>query len=613
MAALLERILTWVLSKVDFESIGRSMKPIALMSVLVLFGVAAWLTQRLWSTAVRFDQIMSTAVLSKLEGTSEPYKGLEAVLVAGLTANVGEKEIALETREFFKAVENLKPVPVKELESSLEINSKTEKCFLTMSNKNVYTMVPWQPSRSWLNSTSTKAQALNKLSKAEQSVLAYIAALDRLDSQQGGGPSGLCSLVGNNLLKDDLKVDQAYFIAGVNMAAFCMTDGSGNPFNWPNQFLADREFSNKPYYKETVLNPKERPSIKRSAKADSFFHKTPPYIDTTSKGFVQSFCRDVVVPPSTESNAMFCFDVTQPQAATEAAVREKVAPFGGDVLLATCTASTQRCESQEFQRDWLASGPLGWLDPVRVDLNRTIVDDLTKRYSGSLTKSGALEKVDGGIGVLSDEGRRTETFIFSVGVGKRGNDVDFLVSEIQVDRFEKRKVLFAATALLCLVTGLMILVIALVQKAISLEERSKTVTIFQSLMKDFTVPYCHCDKQDKITHFNVAFANLLGFSTVPQAEPDVKGKAFMALLADNDSVDSYEAARQLRSTGDIGKPYNARLVQPVSRSKIGVKIYGAAVPNPLSDEHRNTQTFGLFLTPELDNILKEAIAKFATH
>ena len=456
MGAIAAKIAEWLLARVDFDRVGKLLKPVFWILFCCSFALAAFLTFSIWSAFGRAERLMSVAMLSKLENMPETYKALSAVLTAGLDKALQERDISPDTRNFFALLKRHQPPKdiEKQVTSGLRAQEKDSHVFMTMSSANAFVMIPADRRRLAIDRMALQhpERAYRNLSASDKSVLAYIKSLD------ASGVGGICNLAGKDLLAGESRVIQAYLVAGVNIGAFCKAGESNNANYFQPQFNGDREFSNRPYYYDTL---REHPSGTTSEQGKLFFHKTPPYIDTTANGFVQSFCRDVSIPPSVESNAIFCFDVAQAESAAEDIVRAKMDSFGGDVLLATCS-------------------PKG------------------------LVAGGSL--------------------IFSI----------------------------------------MLLFGWLYQYALRSEEQSKTLGLLQGLMRNFPVPYCHCDEKDHIKHLNTSFARLMGFPTVPTALARLRDKPFVELLADEDSCRAYDRAlqsRRNRRKEAFNRPYHAKVLQ----------------------------------------------------
>ncbi len=405
----------------------------------------------------------------------------------------------------------------------------------------------------------------------------------------------LCSFNGRPLAEGLGPVIQTYVISEKNIVAMCGIDKSRNQ-DYLNQWSADRDFTDRSYYKDTVKT-RTPPSEAQSEMMDKYFHPTQSYIDVAGNGIARSYCRDIVLPPSTSRNAMICFDVTASSEETKRLTADKMRTFAGGVVEVACNAS--KCVDLEpgfFE--WINSLPpqiASWLFPVNAQLHTIAQYDLKNEYQKAQSK-GELEPVSGDLLVLSHM-EDTGAVVFSLPFGKEQNgDSAFLLCDLQLGIFEQsffREGLWAGG---CLIVAFMLLVGAFVETGLRLEQQAQVKQRLSDLMNEVPVAYCYCDEADLIRSVNPAFAHLLGHRNVVACLQELQGKKFESLLFSDEDVAKYDGIKQQREGGALAQFYK------VAFDKMGhalaVRVFSTSLPNTLSPKKTGSDTFGLFLSED---------------
>jgi len=594
MVDAISKILDLLLKYIDPETVKkviRLFRPVILVLIPCALALSGFLFYQMVTRIRNGDRIMTNTIVAKYESTAEPYKALEALVLNGLDTDSKPLKTIPVSNDTIRALNSLSTldaaptnaVAPKVINFTLKHKESTGRPYLIAEGSRIFILATTKSLPENVDDLQTAQDAFARDTKLK-ATLDSLAALD----------NKLCFFNGKPLASDLPPVIQTYVISEKNVIALCGTQEGAGPeevqnTDYEKDYPADRDFIGTQYWKDTMKT--EIPSATGSSDVEGYFHVTSSYIDTAGNGIVRSYCRDIVLPPSTKRNAMICFDTPTP--ATLQKITDKMLAFSGGVFMVKC--DSQGCNAvTPGAYDILASVSrqiAEWLFPVQAHLHVVSDSELKRRFEDA-QNTHVLENASGHLNVFPNT-EDSVTFSIPFGAGPKKSSF-FLLSEIRFGVFQQSSFRNGLWAGGCLIFALLLLVGVFVETAIRLDQQKQVRERINDLMNEVPIAFCSGSEEDAIQFLNPAFADLLGYRNVNAALDALRGEAFEKLLFSNEDLKAYKKIRRQREHGRFSQAYEVTLTKENQNEGELVRVFSTSLPNVASRSNKGFETFGLF-------------------
>lgn len=560
------------------------------MMIVIFLLLATILSALLWQRLSEAGSVLLTALSERQENTSQPFKGLEALILSGISADIEDAlpnhEVAASVKttlaEIQKSRDSLQAAEGKdaaELPKGLRYEAVTERSGYFTDVHPGFLFVP-----SVLLPSNSVAQTDDSL-RSNSDLARDITFSQSIATQ-------ICALLGGALFESksstfDAQPVQSYFVARSGVARLCERGVKSQHEYYGGQFLPTTLFQDRPYFEPTLAK-----RISDSDSASAYFYATKVYIDLGGNGFVKTFCRTV---SSSRPEAIVCVDLRL-RDETEEKIRQRLAVFGSRPVRVSC--DTDGCALDEV---------LPWWDQVTgvmTDADYRLLQSRVRHHSppgpplsdmfGKISVHQGERGGDGNERIVPYEG-----LIFTIPLSSRSTEkrtASLLYARIDLARFQRDVAILAAAAGGSALITIALVIALMADYGLRMKEQHRAFKSVAGVMAKAPLAYCHVGESNRFVDYNDQFVlGILNCPTRELGDAFLRGKTFRELLAGRESLEVYERIQEKRATEEETKPYQVKLWRYGNQHTISVEVHGAAVPGPVNRRQRARETFGIIL------------------
>jgi hypothetical protein len=641
-AALLQAIST--LDRVIFS------KHLVLISVLVCLLIVGGITGYYYYARTRqFQEIISSTVNMVGEGSSQQYKGLEALVISTVNpkildsiqkAKLSEKFVTHHLKAIHEALSHSIPkdasptgitLSIPTFETARQSQKLPQNAIITDNAPEGYLFFPFSRLRTPIEHTQFLTIYTESQGHRPSQTLANAVASDPLIADDiaisGLIVSEMKACLDTELVDPDatlkelhvnLRPVQVYYITknGLNRIVNG-TKADEHAVVYGNMYQATTFFPNRPYYEGAFRGPHSRGSLAiASGPTQDAFYVSKPYWDSSGFGVVITLARyltDQSYQDQRHSEGVIAFDLRIPienENPTIFEILKQLTSFGAPPTKVTCdigtAGSSTVCKRQSSPEKQLAEF-----------MTDGTLSDVAKQLAGAMT-DGTLSDVVGNISILSTTNALTFAIPSNLPTAPAPAHTlktDFWVASLNLKRFQHRTTLLGLISVVSLGLTLVVAFVAWYReqhKSQSLGKESQRLErdlqvvheafkAVDEVLYGAPMPYCRLNAQDMIVDCNTAFCGFLKWPTDQQSVNALKNQTLESLLA-QPSRAKYHAVQELRMAGKPVPPYNLFFVckdgtEAVGEMKSGVIPSRTRLPDSTSATSQQLpETFGI-LTP----------------
>jgi PAS domain-containing protein len=574
-----------------------------LLGAVVLSAAFFWR----WNAIRQGALSASFAALSgRVEATGQPYKGIEALVLAGANELTGNPSLTPDCAAILSSIVGAlakpkPPFPTEKLvaPSQLPAGGDYTDQFLTLpqdlnpdgavptgdDEPRVFVFVPGISLRDKppikRSSVSRHGQAVTGPNDAIAASLAATRAIWR----------EVTLLTGKKLftLPNSPVVVQGFFLLSTGVLVIHQYGvPEREQYNhYVSQFSSHTFLPERPYFWQAIAARHDRLKSDQKRSDLAIDYVTAPYVDLGTNGPIQTFCWGFVGSDDPDApNGVLCLDV-RPRGIADK-IKENLAELGASTRDVRCDLNVSSCTYSDHSPD--------------NDLNQAAMESKRNGH-------GQLE-VFGGIYVFGPpsqggnegRGRIAGWLTGSTTAGPLRFDIpletymsdsartlSLLECELNLAGLQVRTNAFLLLALLPLILAAGASLNLASVYATRTRQLHRALDNVHFVMSNASDPYALVDPEDRIVDGNTEFARLLGHQNLAQ----IKGQDVRSFLQE-ESVNRYN--RQ-KATRQREQPSEYELV---FTNGTKCKVYGAALPVPGEVRRRIPHTFALF-RPEVES------------
>jgi PAS domain S-box-containing protein len=391
---------------------------------------------------------------------------------------------------------------------------------------------------------------------------------------------------------------QSYFMTASGVIHLDKAESEDDHAHYLRYFKPTTFFPDRPYFWKTFRDNAKIGPIQGggSFTVGGIFKRTTPYIDLGGNGIVVTLSRGIL-RKGVESGLFLDFSLGDK---TKTQIKQKIKKLGGTVI----ETSWKVVHSDEKNQQPPQVEPLG-TDSLSEQQRALLKTHIQKNNTEYSVIFGNLYVLSGAkTGSAADDAAKRGKVAFTIPVGQSSTKGEIpqsgqtsgtlLYCELDLNKFQWR-VSIKAGLIAFSGAAFVFFVFWLVKDYVRrLQEQEKAFHSVGRVMSQAPVAYCRLNEQDQFIEMNKAFAELLGYEMLAQAEEGLINKqTFKGLLADEKSRKEYNRIQALRTNKKETGPYSVKLRG--AKGIIEVQVHGANVPMPKSHRKANPQTFGILL------------------
>ena len=489
--------------------------------MLVFICIALGFSIVLWQRVSGAGQMLFLALSERQENTAQPFKGLEALVLSGLSVDVdttiGGTEVHQGLQDKFDAIAKLSQssgegslAPSNLTLDHVRVNDRAG--FLTDRSKG-FLFVPAVA----VPLDAAASVKVNLRLDQQPEMFRDVLYSQRIAAQ-------LCELLDTTLFdaadkKLDSKPVQSYFIARTGVTRLCeggVATDSGSQYDYyKNQFSPNTLFQERPYFDAAVAR-----GHGANQTIGMYFHSTRPYIDLGGNGFVKTFCRAVRLAP----DAVVCVDLRLGEYA-EDLIQTRLSRLGPSPIRVSCTAD--KCEADEPPTIWQQ------LTAVVTKEDFRLLNDRVRAHGRD--GQPALSEIFGKISVHSGERSSGtsvvgEELIFTIPVSSRSASnriATLLYCKINPGQFQRNTALIAGASGGSFFVALMLVIAIMADYGLRMKEQERAFASVARVMAKAPLAYCHVDETNRFRDYNDAFViGILGCPTRDHGDAYLQNRTF---------------------------------------------------------------------------------------